>query len=1668
MDKTYNDLMDIVNRTKKFDNSSKPKMRPIPTLKSRRREEEYEPREYDLDETIDEPIVDEIEETLEEEETTQPKRKTKSSSSILSDTSKLNSLISKTKKTTTKKAKTEKEDETEEKPKTKKSTSSKSSKSTPKTTSKTKTTKVDKKDEPKKQSKEQPKKEENKKANTLKNLLANVKDIAEEIDETADKKEEQEEIKKVEETKPEIQEEKVEEKKKEEPKPTVKKVNNQSQISTITSAPNDKLYEALHNSLFSGGTDISEYMTEDEEFNSAQASLKDLKAKREAQKINEEISKEQQEYEQLFTGSLGSLYSEEEVEEEEEVAETKTETQPTIENNYELHTSNPDLDKRIAEYYKRKQEKINEYNAQAEDYSQPTANQNDSDTVDYEAIFSGNVMSRNAVLGIEEEPETIDTEIESEENVADTQITTEENKDTVTTEETTIDTTSTLEDAVSSVEDTIAETTNTVEDNDLESTVNSYDDTTAESTLDIQEENVNIENESSNTTPENVEEEIDSTYKSDEYNIQDNATNIDDIPQMDSQNINGLEESAAINLGYDKPRESNFVLVDREPEKQEIVEYEERPIVETQDTERSIVDMSEMTSVEDIIEDQQELDLENENTTAYNEDEDIHNETLDEESQEELVSYEENMDENNEESSEEVIGDNVIFTDENMSEDFTISTDENLDEDVSTYTQDEDNYYNSNENEDIHEKEDEDVFEEEDEVVDQEFLDKFNKDIEEGKIDSEFNDNIYNMMDNIESVELNNATNQESKYLNDLDDVDDDEDVDNIDDDMYIEQLGASAGDIRDMEHELDQAEDMASETSLDEDDAIVVDSENTISSYNESIEEEKEENDDIYNIDEDAELDDYIVSSNVIDNLSEDAHFESIVNNERMYEQQKDEPSHVVFDDDEEDNTYVMNTLPEQKYDVLGNSIEEEKVDYTTEKVEDSSISREEFYNEMARLQENLINELKGSKTESEGYDFFAEKQKAQEQDKAEKLVEDIITSLEEDDDDNITTDEDDSWKLPLDDDNQNDESNPDELEKVDDEDKDEVDEISDEVENTQETTETETVDDVICKAEPVDPADFDKYNLLDKEVALNEEDLKYQKKGNEERVPTTNDCFYGSKEDVEKKTAVDEYMTIYEEHTNEKSVGDINLFKDINNATPSSEIIKELEPKEKTEPSNEEIETIYTLMGIQKHTIQKEVEPIKVLYCTSECQPFIASGGLADVAGSLPKEIAKDDNMDIRVILPLYGNIKKDYRDKFEYLGNFTVHLSWRQEYCGLFRYFKDGVTYYFIDNERYFKRDSLYGYFDDGERFAYFSRAIVECLPHINFFPDIIHCNDWQTSLVSAYIKTSNWNDFRYYRIKNVYTIHNVEYQGVFGMYNLKDLFGIDSRFQNDMEYNRDINLTKAAIQFSDRFTTVSHSYCDNLKQPYCSRGLHHIIIRNEHKLSGILNGIDYDFYNPATDTQIFKNFDIGSIDDKVLNKKLWQDEIGLPVDGDTPMVAVVSRLVGHKGLDLITKIIYEVLEQDIQFVVVGTGDEKYVKFFKELESRFPTKVRVFVDKYCNETARKAYAASDIFVMPSKIEPCGLSQMISSRYGSIPIVREVGGLKDSIKDFGCAGGGNGYTFTNYNPNDLKYQLNKAISDYHNTAEWKNKIKTCMSMDFTWKKPAQEYISLYKSLKD
>lgn len=474
------------------------------------------------------------------------------------------------------------------------------------------------------------------------------------------------------------------------------------------------------------------------------------------------------------------------------------------------------------------------------------------------------------------------------------------------------------------------------------------------------------------------------------------------------------------------------------------------------------------------------------------------------------------------------------------------------------------------------------------------------------------------------------------------------------------------------------------------------------------------------------------------------------------------------------------------------------------------------------------------------------------------------------------------------------------------------------------------------------------------------------------------------------------------------------------------------------------------------------------KVLYVTSECLPFCATGGLADVAGSLPKFIAQNDpNIDMRVVLPLYSDVPSMYRDKFTFVGNKEISVAWRKLYLGVFSYKMDNVTYYFIDNEYYFKRNGgIYSYYDDGERFAYVSTAVIEMLSMIDFIPDIIHTNDWQSALIPINLKTRYKDDPTLNKIKTVFTLHNSEYQGKFDLSIMGDVFGIDTKYRSLVEYGGGLNLVKGAIVCCDKFTTVSPTYAEEiLVSPEFSNGLNPIINENKYKTSGILNGIDYDFYNPKTDDTVFKNYDLKSVDKKKENKVELQKMFGLNVDPEIPMLSIVTRMANHKGIDLIKGGIEDVLSQRVQLVVVGNGTPEYENYFRYLEQKYQGKVKAAIG-YSNTLARKAYAASDIFVMPSRTEPCGLAQMIASRYGAVPVVRETGGLKDSIRDFGCEGGGNGYTFYNYTVHDLVYSINRAIQDFYNKDAWVEKIKTCMKQDFTWKGSAIKYIELYKEL--
>lgn len=466
------------------------------------------------------------------------------------------------------------------------------------------------------------------------------------------------------------------------------------------------------------------------------------------------------------------------------------------------------------------------------------------------------------------------------------------------------------------------------------------------------------------------------------------------------------------------------------------------------------------------------------------------------------------------------------------------------------------------------------------------------------------------------------------------------------------------------------------------------------------------------------------------------------------------------------------------------------------------------------------------------------------------------------------------------------------------------------------------------------------------------------------------------------------------------------------------------------------------------------------KILFAASECTPFIATGGLAEVIGSLSKSLAQDEEYDVRVVLPLYSDIRGDYRQRFTYLGNINVPLGWRNQYCGIFSYEESGVTFYFLDNEYYFRRGGCYGYYDDGERFAFFSRAVMEILGFLQFYPDVLHCHDWQSALAAIYLKTIYCHRREYSLIRAVFTIHNIEYQGKYSLDVLEDLFGISNDYRYLLEFDGCANLMKAAIECSETFTTVSPTYAEEIKRAEYAHGLQGEVERNAFKLRGILNGIDVKSYDPATDPALFVPYSAENPAGKEICKAELQKMLGLPVRADVPVVAMISRLVAHKGLDLVRAAIEELLADDVQFVLLGTGDSEYESYFKDLANRYKGKA-VSIIAFNGDLSRKIYSGADIFLMPSKSEPCGLSQMIASRYLTVPVVRETGGLYDSIKPYGA--GGNGFTFAAYNAGDMLYVLREAVSLYKNKPEWQKLMIKAGTTDFSWQRSAEEYKKLY-----
>lgn len=466
------------------------------------------------------------------------------------------------------------------------------------------------------------------------------------------------------------------------------------------------------------------------------------------------------------------------------------------------------------------------------------------------------------------------------------------------------------------------------------------------------------------------------------------------------------------------------------------------------------------------------------------------------------------------------------------------------------------------------------------------------------------------------------------------------------------------------------------------------------------------------------------------------------------------------------------------------------------------------------------------------------------------------------------------------------------------------------------------------------------------------------------------------------------------------------------------------------------------------------------------AEAAPFAKTGGLGDVVGALPKALRRQ-GVDARVILPNYQSIAPRYRQEMEFIRAITVPVAWRRQYCGLFRLDQDGVPFYFVDNLQYFDRPSLYGFLDEAERYAFFCRAVLEALPHIDFFPQILHCHDWHTGMISPFLAAHYRSDRRYASVRTVFTIHNLKYQGIFPKTIVGDVLDLGwEHFTVDgIEFYDQVNFMKAGLVYSDLLTTVSRSYAGEIQHPFFGEKLDGLLGRRSADLSGIINGIDYELYNPATDRHICKPYGQEPFPKKE-NKAGLQQELGLPVEPDIPLLAVVGRLVGQKGIDLIACVLDELLAMDIQFVVLGTGEDRYQNLFWQAGGRFPRRVSANI-RFDEGLARRIYAGADLLLMPSLYEPCGLSQMIAMRYGTLPIVRETGGLKDTVRPYDdFTRRGNGFSFANYNAHDMLHTIRRAATLYRDYPTWLAIVGQAMAEDFSWDKSAQEYRKVYDRL--
>lgn len=476
-----------------------------------------------------------------------------------------------------------------------------------------------------------------------------------------------------------------------------------------------------------------------------------------------------------------------------------------------------------------------------------------------------------------------------------------------------------------------------------------------------------------------------------------------------------------------------------------------------------------------------------------------------------------------------------------------------------------------------------------------------------------------------------------------------------------------------------------------------------------------------------------------------------------------------------------------------------------------------------------------------------------------------------------------------------------------------------------------------------------------------------------------------------------------------------------------------------------------------------------MKILFTASECVPFVKTGGLADVVGALAPVLAGQGH-DVRVILPLYSAIAPKWQEKMQYLLDFEVQLGWRRQYCGVQTLKKDGVTYYFLDNKYYFGRPYIYGLGgDEYERYGFFCRASLNLLPLINFAPDILHAHDWQSGMIPALLKIQYAHLPFYANIRTMFTIHNLQYQGIFGIKEVQDVLGLgDGLWTSDkLECYGCANFMKAALVYADAITTVSPSYAEEITTAYYGERLDGLIRARRDSVYGVLNGIDIVDYDPEKDPMIVKNYTIDTLDDKVQNKLALQEALGLEVNAGIPLIAMVGRLSNQKGLDLVDHVLGDIMSENVQLVVLGMGEARYTNLFSWAEQQYRGKMaaRFAMD---HELAHRLYASADFFLMPSQFEPCGLSQMMSLRYGTVPIVRETGGLRDTVLSYNeYTKEGNGFTFLNYNAHDMLYVIRRALSYYRDQPEVIRELRIRgMKGDYSWTHSAGEYVKLYEKI--